>query len=90
MSSRAKRAGLTAGERIAMNFVGPHPTLARRIEAAIRRAVKARDAKWLAAAKAHATMNWLTVFGAVLDAPTPAAHQTGKVKARTNIRKAVR
>ena len=31
----------TAGERVARDFVGPHPTLARRIDAAIARAVKA-------------------------------------------------
>ena len=33
----------TAGERIAVDFVGPHPTLARRIDAAIKRAVKSES-----------------------------------------------
>lgn len=71
----------TAGERIAADFVGPHPTLARRIDAAIRRAVKA------------AYRNGYTdhEFGVPSLHPrtvtTPkAAHQTGKVQARTNIK----
>lgn len=124
----------TAGERVARDFVGPHPTLARRIDAAIARAVKARDAEWDARIRRFANYTRANLIGArnaeyvdqweqclrsldrfrqawVSGEPDPsriahtaeylaavgrevetrtittpkAAHQTGKVRARTNI-----